>query len=133
VSPLCPFCAVISAGDYWLDGGNSVAIEDVFPLSPGHTLVLPRRHEGNYFVLDESEATSMTCLARRVQALLTERYRPDGYNLGINVGAAAGQTIGHVHLHVIPRYTGDVLDPRGGVRWVIPQRAMYWRDDRARA
>jgi diadenosine tetraphosphate (Ap4A) HIT family hydrolase len=61
-----------------------------------------------------------------VKGALDEQYSPAGYNVGVNVGTAAGQTVGHVHVHVIPRYSGDAVDPRGGVRWVLPERADYW-------
>lgn len=65
-------------------------------------------------------------LINKAKELISQSYRPDGYNVGINNGAAAGQTVPHVHIHVIPRYDGDVEDPRGGVRWVIPSKANYW-------
>jgi diadenosine tetraphosphate (Ap4A) HIT family hydrolase len=65
-------------------------------------------------------------LTRGLQKLLAALHQPDGFNIGVNVGAAAGQTVGHVHLHLIPRYAGDVPDPRGGVRWIIPAKAQYW-------
>lgn len=122
----CPFCARIATGPLLLQARLAVAIEDRFPLSPGHSLVLSRRHEADFFALGDEELDDVVRLAVKLQHLVAERYRPDGFNVGINIGEAAGQTVAHVHVHVIPRYWGDVADPRGGIRWVIPERAPYW-------
>ena len=70
----------------------------------------------------------MWALAGRVRDLLRAELDPDGFNIGLNEGSAAGQTVPHAHIHVIPRREGDVLDPRGGVRWVLPEKAPYWED-----
>ena len=122
----CPFCDLIAAGSFTAAGDLAVAFPDAFPVNPGHTLIVPRRHEADYFALGESEQAGMWRLAAEVRLILDVRHRPQGYNLGINAGAVAGQTIAHAHLHVIPRYAGDVADPRGGVRWILAERAPYW-------
>jgi diadenosine tetraphosphate (Ap4A) HIT family hydrolase len=108
------------------ENGRAVAFPDAFPVSQGHALVVPRRHVESYFSLNADEQAAVWELAWAVRQQLEESLRPAGYNLGINDGFAAGQTVEHAHLHVIPRYEGDVEDPRGGVRWVIPERAAYW-------
>jgi diadenosine tetraphosphate (Ap4A) HIT family hydrolase len=97
-----------------------------FPVSPGHTLIVPRRHEPDFFSLAAEEQAAVIALVNPVRALLDDKFGPDAYNLGVNAGKAAGQTIRHAHLHVIPRYAGDVAEPRGGVRWVLPETARYW-------
>jgi len=97
-----------------------------FPVSPGHVLIVPRRHEGDFFALSEREQEAMLRLIPAAREWVEAERSPGGYNLGVNIGDVAGQTIAHAHLHVIPRYTGDVPDPRGGVRWVLPERARYW-------
>lgn len=94
-------------------------------MSEGHTLVVPRRHVASVFGLSPTEQQELWGLLARVREALNERLRPDGFTIGINDGAAAGQTVGHAHIHVIPRRKGDVPDPRGGIRWVIPAKAAY--------
>jgi len=125
----CPFCDLIASGHVLVDGGAAVAIADAFPLNPGHTLVVPRRHEPNFLALRPDELEVIARVARGAVEELTRGHHPDGWNLGVNVGDAAGQTIDHAHLHLVPRYRGDVDDPRGGVRWLIPARAPYWRGE----
>lgn len=87
---------------------------------------MPRRHEADYFALTVPEQTAMWQLVSLARERLQGEQRPDGWNLGVNVGAAGGQTVGHAHIHLIPRHAGDVDDPRGGIRWIIPARAPYW-------
>lgn len=99
---------------------------DAHPLSPGHTLIIPRRHVRSVFELSTDEYEDVWRLVRRVRELLSRRYEPAGMTVGCNDGEAAGQTVEHAHVHVIPRYRGDVEDPRGGIRWVIPHQAPYW-------
>ena len=103
------------------------AIFDSYPVSPGHVLVITRRAVPTFFECTAAEQQSLMTLVGEVKALLDERLepRPDGYNVGFNAGAAAGQTVPHVHVHVIPRYAGDMGDPRGGVRHVIPEKGNY--------
>jgi diadenosine tetraphosphate (Ap4A) HIT family hydrolase len=104
-----------------------VAFPDAFPLSPGHSLIVPRRHEPDFLRLTADEGAAVWRLIAPLCDLLEQRFRPDAYNLGVNVGVAAGQTVDHAHLHVIPRYAGDVPEPRGGIRWIIPAKAPYLR------
>ena len=101
------------------------AIEDGFPVSPGHTLVVTRRVVATWWDASPNERAAVMALVDEVKTLLDARYRPDGYNVGFNAGAAAGQTVAHLHVHVIPRYHGDVPDPRGGVRLAIPAKGNY--------
>lgn len=125
----CPFCERLRAGESVLEGELAVAIADAYPVSPGHTLVVPRRHVEDFFALTDDEWAAVWALAGQVHRQLVRDRSPAGCNVGINIGRAAGQTVDHAHLHVIPRYDGDVADPRGGVRWVIPKRARYWVSD----
>lgn len=121
----CPFCA-LPAERILILADEALVIRDAFPVSPGHTLVIPRRHIGSFFELSDAERTCMVELLAQAKAELDLSFQPDGFNIGINDGAAAGQTVQHLHLHLIPRYRGDVPDPRGGVRWVMPGKAKYW-------
>jgi diadenosine tetraphosphate (Ap4A) HIT family hydrolase len=124
----CPFCVKIEHREFAFEDELSVAFPDAYPLSPGHTLIVPRRHERNYFDLTDAEEVSIWRIVRTVRAELDARLSPQGYNLGVNVGLAGGQTLDHVHVHLIPRYSGDVQDPRGGIRWIIPVKAPYWTE-----
>ena len=99
---------------------------DGYPITPGHSLVIPRRHIPSLFKLPFDEQLYLWTKVAMVRTLLIENFHPDGFNIGMNDGEAAGQTISHAHIHVIPRYHGDVPDPRGGVRWIIPSKAAYW-------
>ncbi len=121
----CPFCQLDAACIVFSDDVTLV-IRDAFPVSPGHTLIIPRRHVGSFFELTPPERASMFELLTQAKAELDGTLQPDGFNIGINDGAAAGQTVPHLHLHLIPRYRGDAPDPRGGVRWVLPAKAKYW-------
>ena len=94
--------------------------------SEGHTLVVPRLHVGSVFELLRADLDDLWRLVADARSKLIERFSPAGFNIGINDGAAAGQTIPHAHVHLIPRYKDDVPDPRGGVRWIIPTKADYW-------
>jgi len=122
----CPFCERITAGRIDDREGAAVAFPDGFPISPGHTLVVPVRHVADVFDLEPGELRDLLALVGRTRARLVAERAPDGFNVGVNVGAAAGQTVPHAHLHLIPRYRGDLPDPRGGVRWVLPAKAAYW-------
>lgn len=121
----CPFCA-LPAGRIVMANDLAVAIRDGFPVSRGHTLILPRRHVGSFFEVTEAERSAMMALLDAAKAGLDNEFRADGYNVGINDGPAAGQTVPHLHMHLIPRYAGDQADPRGGIRWVFPEKADYW-------
>lgn len=100
---------------------------DSYAVSPGHTVVIPRRHVASFFDLTPEEVVACMGLISDERKLLDEEFKPDGYNIGVNVGPAAGQSILHVHIHIIPRYEGDVENPQGGVRHVIPRNAHYTR------
>ena len=103
-----------------------MAIPDAHPVNPGHCLVLPTRHEPDFFELHRRGADRHQELLWELRELLEAEHHTRSFNVGVNAGAAAGQTVDHAHVHLIPRYEGDVPDPRGGVRWVIPERAPYW-------
>jgi diadenosine tetraphosphate (Ap4A) HIT family hydrolase len=121
----CPFCSLPPAR-IWLQTASTIAFRDGFPVSDGHTLVIPRRHVASLFELPEDEQREVWSQISIVRRRLEEEFNPDGFNIGLNDGEAAGQTVAHTHVHIIPRYRGDVPDPRGGVRWIIPQKAAYW-------
>jgi diadenosine tetraphosphate (Ap4A) HIT family hydrolase len=121
----CPFCTlpserIVEENQY------ALWIYDGFPVSQGHSLIIPKRHVGSFFEICQDERLAMLELLDRAKATVEVEHQPDGFNIGINDGAAAGQTVPHLHLHLIPRYTGDIEDARGGVRWVIPGKADYW-------
>ena len=122
----CPLCERIDAGDSICENAFAVALQDGYPVSPGHTLIIPRRHVADFFSLAGREQAALWSLLPTVRLVLDASYHPAAYNIGVNTGEAAGQTVAHVHVHLIPRYAGDVADPRGGVRWVLPERADYW-------
>lgn len=115
--------------DWVASNALAFAIRDGFPVSPGHTLVVPRREVATWFEASRDEQQAVFDLVDQVRRDLERSHQPDGFNIGINVGAAAGQTVFHLHVHVIPRYDGDVADPRGGVRHVIPELANYLKAD----
>ena len=121
----CPFCT-LPANRIVLENFDGMVIDDGFPISPGHTLIIPRRHTGSFFDLSETERNSLLSLLEGAKRRLDKQFGPDGYNIGINDGLAAGQTVPHLHIHLIPRFHGDREDPRGGVRWIIPEKADYW-------
>jgi len=103
---------------------------DSYPVSPGHSLVIPFRHCANFFELTPEEVGACMALLRLEQQTLDGEFKPDGYNVGVNVDRAGGQSIFHVHIHLIPRYSGDSARPRGGIRQVIPEKADYSRADK---
>ena len=121
----CPFCIVEQEREIIASTSLSLAFFDGFPVSPGHALIIPRRHVASFFDLTEEERQDLLSLLDRVKGIGEEKYHPDGYNIGVNVGAAAGQSVFHVHMHLIPRYVGDVQNPKGGVRGVIPSKQKY--------
>ena len=128
-APDCPFCRRIRGRKFLLaTRRTAVAIADAHPVSPGHCLVLPKRHEADFFELTVDEQGDITELLWELRELLEAEHSTTSFNVGVNAGTAAGQTVDHAHVHLIPRYAGDVPDPRGGVRWVIPERAPYWEE-----
>jgi superfamily II DNA or RNA helicase/diadenosine tetraphosphate (Ap4A) HIT family hydrolase/HKD family nuclease len=120
----CPFCSV-DPSRVAFSNDLVIAIWDAFPVNPGHLLIIPRRHIPAWPDLSSAEKSAIWSAIDRGQAMISERFGPDDFNVGFNQGAAAGQTVFHFHLHIIPRYAGDVVDPRGGVRHVIPDKANY--------
>ena len=119
----CPFCNLES--EKILESELSLAIYDRFPVNEGHALIIPKRHTSNYFDLSLEEQKDCIELLNRVKLIIQEKHNPEGLNVGININEAAGQTVPHVHIHLIPRYEGDVKEPRGGVRGVIPNKKIY--------
>lgn len=104
----------------------AIAFLDAYPVSDGHILVVPKQVVASLYELDAAAQAAVWKLVSDVRVILQEKYNPDGFNIGINDGTAAGQTIPHAHIHIIPRYKGDTPDPRGGIRWIIPDKAKYW-------
>ena len=100
-------------------------IYDGFPVSKGHCLIIPKRVYSDYFESTEEEIIGLQKLVIETKKIIDKKYRPDGYNVGINCGEVGGQTVSHVHIHLIPRYKGDMDDPKGGVRGVIPSKQKY--------
>lgn len=122
----CVLCKIDESRIAW-SSPLVLALWDGFPVSPGHALVVPRRHAASWNELTQDEKAAIFSGVDAARALIADRYRPDGYNVGFNDGVAAGQTVMHFHMHVIPRYEGDTPDPRGGVRWVLADNAIYWK------
>ena len=120
----CPFC-ILSLDEVVCGNSAALAIRDGYPVAEGHTLIIPARHLASWFEASKEEQRAIFDLVEQVKSELDAELSPDGYNVGFNLGQAAGQTVGHLHLHVIPRYAGDVDDPTGGVRLVIPERGNY--------
>jgi diadenosine tetraphosphate (Ap4A) HIT family hydrolase len=121
----CPFCRLEQLR-ILLENDFAVAFPDGFPIADGHTLVVPKRHVSSLFDLTAEEQAAVWALVAEVRAKLVAELKPDGFNVGLNDGSAAGQTVLHAHVHVIPRRLGDTDDPRGGVRWILPKKAQYW-------
>jgi diadenosine tetraphosphate (Ap4A) HIT family hydrolase len=124
----CAFCdieKIIDESRIIYQDSTWIAILDGYPVSEGHTLLIPKRHCETYFDLNYLELESLGVTIGIVKRLLDTKYHPNGYNVGVNCGEAAGQTIMHCHVHIIPRYNGDCENPRGGVRGVIPNKMSY--------
>ena len=121
----CPFCRLSRRVEIICETATCVAFYDGYPVSPGHALIIPKRHVASYFDLTNHEREAMNVMLQYVRQKIDERFHPDGYNIGINVNEAAGQSVFHVHMHVIPRYKGDVPNPKGGIRGVIPNKQNY--------
>ena len=124
----CHFCEIekkvdtdriVYQDDTW------IAIYDNYPVSQGHVLLIPKRHVKTFFELNILELESVGLTIGIIKMILDKKYHPTGYNIGANCGESAGQTVMHCHIHIIPRYDGDVDDPRGGVRGVIPGKQKY--------
>lgn len=122
MNQVCPFCI---PNEIILSNDLAFAIYDRYPVNEGHMLIIPRRHVEDYWGSTSEEREALCNLLEACKKHLDEAFRPDSYNIGINCGEAAGQTVKHLHVHLIPRYVGDIENPRGGVRGVIPSRRIY--------
>ena len=125
MSDSCPFCGIEDDRKFLLTS-QVTGIWDGFPVSPGHALLMPRRHIATWFDATTEEQHALVAAIDAAKKAIELEHRPDGYNIGINSGEAAGQTVQHLHVHGIPRDEGDVDDPRGGVRQVLPEKAAFW-------
>jgi diadenosine tetraphosphate (Ap4A) HIT family hydrolase len=123
--PNCPFCNSDSSRIIQTNA-HAIAIYDGYPISPGHCLIIPKRHIASFFEATREEQTAMLDLLTEIREVLKKDHKADGFNIGINDGTPAGQTVMHLHIHLIPRYADDMIDPRGGVRWIFPDKAAYW-------
>ena len=121
----CPFCNLSEKTKLITESATAYAIYDNYPVSEGHSLIIPKQHISSYFDLSEHSKRACWLLVDRVKKILAEKFQPDGYNIGININQEAGQTINHVHIHLIPRYKNDVENPKGGIRHVIPGKGFY--------
>ena len=119
----CIFCQVHHT--VLAESELSVAVLDSFPVSKGHALIVPRRHAVTIWEMTPDEYADAFMLVREVKEVLQKKFEPQGFNVGVNCGEAAGQSVFHAHVHVIPRYTGDVPMPRGGVRNLMPGKGNY--------
>jgi len=120
----CPFCNPLEE-DIILENNLCYARFDKYPVNKGHILIIPFRHFDNYFDATKEEKIAFLELIDEAKGYLDKNFKPDGYNIGVNIGETAGQTIMHVHIHLIPRYKGDMENPKGGVRGVIPEKQKY--------
>ena len=128
MNSLCPFCKPYKFKPV-LESNDFLIIEDSHPISQGHLLIITKRHVESFFLTTEEEKIALFNGIEQAKTLVANKLKPDGYNIGINDGEAAGQTINHLHIHLIPRYKGDSQDPRGGIRWIFPDKASYWKNN----
>lgn len=119
-NPLCPFCNPESDRELIVESATAFAIFDKFPVSNGHALIIPKKHNANYFELSLKEQYACILMLNTLKQIISNKFKPNGFNVGININEVAGQTIHHVHIHLIPRYIGDVKEPRGGVKALFP-------------
>jgi len=119
----CIFCS--PKREILIETALAYSVFDKYPVSKGHVLIIPKAHVSNYFELSLNEQISCNLLINEAKKYIDKNYKPDGFNIGINIGESAGQTINHVHIHLIPRYKNDLPDPTGGVRNVIPLKGNY--------
>jgi ATP adenylyltransferase len=121
----CPFCNPEAERELIVESALVYSIYDKFPVNDGHALIIPKKHYADYFELTFKEQSACIFMLNKVKGIVSKRFSPEGFNIGINIGEKAGQTVDHVHIHLIPRYNGDVENPRGGVRGVIPNKQKY--------
>lgn len=124
--PECRFCQRISEGKFIIEKPLVVVFRDSVPVSEGHLHVASRNHEASFLELSRVEREAIYDTIDEACAWISSQFSPDGFNIGINIGEAAGQTIPHASFHIIPRYAGDEDDPRGGIRRVVLDMAPYW-------
>ncbi|WP_242094343.1 HIT family protein [Aestuariivivens sediminicola] len=115
----------ISPMDYVMETENFFVIYDQYPVSPGHILIISKKQKEDFFNLDIQERTELADLIVKTKKIIDSKYTPDGYNIGMNCGEAAGQTVMHFHCHMIPRYIGDMDNPRGGIRHCVSGKGYY--------
>jgi diadenosine tetraphosphate (Ap4A) HIT family hydrolase len=123
----CLFCYF--KGKATFENEFIIVFFDAYPVSPGHSLIITKRHVQSFFQISDIELINLRLGINEAKCQLDNQFRPNGYNIGINDGEAAGQTIKHLHIHLIPRYEGDSPDPRGGIRWIFPEKAKYWENN----
>lgn len=121
----CFFCTSINNKDYTLENDLAIARFDDFPVNPGHLEIIPKRHIKDWWETTQEEKLAIFELLEDAKKLIDEKYHPDAYNIGMNLGEDAGQSIMHLHVHLIPRYKNDVENPRGGIRGIIPNKQNY--------
>ena len=121
----CFFCKCLDEKNYELENEYAIARYDDFPVNKGHLEVITKRHIKDWWDTTPEEKLAIFELLDKAKEIVEYKYNPDGYNIGMNLGESAGQTLMHLHVHLIPRYVGDVADPRGGVRGVIPDKKNY--------
>lgn len=122
----CKFCEIYSEKKFDFENELAFAFWDAYPVSKGHIIFMTKRHVENFFETTKEEKRDLFELIDKAKNIIDNKYKPTGYNIGINCGVSAGQTVMHVHVHLIPRYDGDVENPRGGVRGVIPENKDYY-------
>ena len=120
----CIFCD-LNSNEIFLTDALCYARWDSYPVGKGHALIIPSRHVADYFEVTDDERRALWDMVDRTKEFVADEFKPDGFNVGINVGAAAGQSVFHLHIHLIPRYKGDMENPKGGVRGVIPDKQKY--------
>ncbi len=129
MEPVCSFCTP-EPNLLFHESELVVGLWDHHPVSPGHALLVPRRHIAGWFEASLNEQQTLIAALEAAKRAIDKKHEPDGYNIGVNSWEAAGQTVLHLHVHLIPRYTGDEEDPRGGVRKLYPDKAGYWTDEK---
>lgn len=115
----------IPKSDWKFSNDHFFIVEDKFPVSPGHLLIISKRSAQDFFELNDKEKSSLPSLIEKAKSIIQRAHQPDGFNIGMNCGEVAGQTVHHFHCHVIPRYSGDMKDPRGGIRHCIEGKGYY--------
>ena len=124
----CPLC---SKKDIVIENGKAIendlayVLTDTNPVNPGHCLIVTKRHVAEYFDATPEEKAAINELINEMKVIIDNKHSPDGYNIGVNIGKAGGQSVPHIHIHMMPRYLGDIENPRGGVRGVIPEKRIY--------